>query len=294
MLAERRILSSGARWEPLVGYSRAVRAGDWISVAGTTAELVNGQPAGGTDLAEQTRSAIRRIAAALEQLGGQLSDVVRTRIFLTDITRWEEAGRVHGEFFADVRPVASMIEIRALIDPRLLVEIEADAIVTGRGPQLAVVDGLDVVTVQVAQEHPVVARVVLRELTRGVQHLRPGCHRRLVHRVHRGAVGGLEGDVEFPGLGAGGRPEPEHRLAVGAAQADHDGLAVREAHHLVHPDRAEGAEVEVERLLHVLDLQADVIKHGRSLTGGYDIAAQTGIGIRVGPVYRGVRSRYWR
>jgi enamine deaminase RidA (YjgF/YER057c/UK114 family) len=147
MLAERRTLSSGAAWEPLVGYSRAVRVGDWISVAGTTAELVNGQPAGGTDLAEQTRSAIRRIAAALGQLGAQLSDVVRTRIFLTDITRWEAAGRVHGEFFADVRPVASMIEIRALIDPRLLVEIEADAIVTGRGPQLAVVDGLDVVAV---------------------------------------------------------------------------------------------------------------------------------------------------
>ena len=273
MLAERRTLSSGARWEPLVGYSRAVRVGDWISVAGTTAEVVNGQPASRTDLAEQTRSAIRRIAAALGQLGGQLSDVVRTRIFLTDITRWEEAGRVHGEFFADVRPVASMIEIRALIDPRLLVEIEADAIVTGRGPQLAVVDGLDVVAVQVAQENPVVARVVLRELTRGVQHLHPGRHRRLVHRVHRGAVGGLEGDVEFPGLGAGGRPEPEHRLAVGAAQADHDGLAVREAHDLAHPDRAEGAEVEVERLLHVLDLQADVIKHGRSLTGPSDIVA---------------------
>jgi uncharacterized membrane protein YgaE (UPF0421/DUF939 family) len=161
-------------------------------------------------------------------------------------------------------------------------------------PQLAVVDGLDVVAVQVAQEHPVVARVVLRELTRGVQHLDTGRHRGLVHRVHRGAVGGLEGDVEFPGLGAGGRPEPEDRLAVGAAQADHDGLAVREAHHLVHPDRAEGAEVEVERLLDVLDLQADVIKHGRSLAAGSDSAPGTGltlvhtwIGIGIGAKRRG-------
>ncbi len=141
-----------------------------------------------------------------------------------------------------------------------------------RRARLSVVDGLDVVAVRVAQEHAVVAGVVLRELARGVQHLRPGCHGGLVHRVHRRAVGGLEGDVEFPGLGAGGRPQPEHRLAVGAAQADHDGLAVRVAHHLVHPDRGEGAEVEAERLLHVLDLQADVIKHGRSLTRGNDIA----------------------
>ena len=131
---------------------------------------------------------------------------------------------------------------------------------------LAVVDGLDVVAVRVAQEHSVVARVVLRELARGVQHLHPGRHGGLVHGVHRGPVGGLEGDVEFPGLGAGGRPQPEHRLAVLTAQADYDRLAVREAHHLVHPDRGKRAEVEVERLLHVLDLQADVIKHGRSLT----------------------------
>jgi hypothetical protein len=111
-----------------------------------------------------------------------------------------------------------------------------------------------------------------------VQHFHPGRHRRLVHRVHRGAVGGLEGDVEFPGLGASRRTQPEHRLAVSAAQADHDGLAVREAHDLAHPDRGEGAEVEVERLLHVLDLQADVIKHGRSLTGAHDNAAGRGCG----------------
>ena len=129
MLAERRTLSSGARWEPLVGYSRAVRVGDWISVAGTTAEVVNGQPAGGTDLAEQTRSAIRRIVAALGQLGGQLSDVVRTRIFLTDIDRWQEVAKAHAEFFGEIHPATSLIGVSRLIDPEMLVEIEATAVV---------------------------------------------------------------------------------------------------------------------------------------------------------------------
>src|SRR5581483_11185233 len=137
--------------------------------------------------------------------------------------------------------------------------------------RLSVVDGFDVVAVQVAEEHPVVARVVLGELTRGVQHLDSGRDGDLVHGVDRRAVGSLEGDVQFPGLGAGGRPQPENRLAVGAAQADHDGLPVREAHDLPYPDRAERTKVEVERLLDVLDLQADVIKHAPTLTGATDI-----------------------
>ena len=138
---------------------------------------------------------------------------------------------------------------------------------------LAVVDGLDVVAVRVAQEDGVIAGVVLRPLARGVQHLHPGRDGGLVHRVHRAPAGRPEGHVQLPGLGAGGRAQPEHGNAVGAGQADHDGLAGREAHRLVHPDRGEGAEVEIERLLDVLHLQADVIKHGRSLTAGYDIAA---------------------
>ncbi len=144
-----------------------------------------------------------------------------------------------------------------------------------RAEGLAVVDGLDVVAVGIAQEHGVVAGVVLRPLARSVQHFHPGRHGGIVHGVHRLPVGRPEGDVQFPGLGAGGRAQPEHGNAVGVGQADHDGFAVREAHRLAHPDRGEGPEVEVERRLDVLRLQADVIKHGRSLATGYDIAAAT-------------------
>lgn len=124
---ERRRVGSAAVWEPVVGYSRAVRVGTWISVAGTTAALADGGVVGPGDAGEQTREAIRRIGAALEELGSGVADVVRTRLFVTDISRWEEVGRAHGEVFADVRPEASMVEVRALIHPALLVEIEAEA-----------------------------------------------------------------------------------------------------------------------------------------------------------------------
>ena len=127
-MSKRQVVSSGAVWEPLVGYSRAVRVGAWVSVAGTTAAGADGAPVGGDDIAEQTREAIRRIAAALSEVGASLSDVVRTRLFVTDIGRWEEVGRAHGEFFADIRPASSMLEVSALIDARLLVEVEADAV----------------------------------------------------------------------------------------------------------------------------------------------------------------------
>ncbi|WP_432524953.1 RidA family protein [Kineococcus sp. SYSU DK006] len=127
-MSEREVVSSGAVWEPLVGYSRAVRVGPWVSVAGTTAAGADGAPVGGDDIAEQTREALRRIAAALSEVGASLSDVVRTRVFVTDISRWEEVGRAHGEFFADIRPASSMLEVSALIDARLLVEVEADAV----------------------------------------------------------------------------------------------------------------------------------------------------------------------
>ena len=124
----RRLVSSGAVWEPIVGYSRAVRVGDHVAVAGTTAASESG-PVGGDDIAEQAREALRRIAAALDEVGASLRDVVRTRIFVTDIARWEEVGRAHGEVFGDIRPAASMVEVSALIEPGLLVEIEADAII---------------------------------------------------------------------------------------------------------------------------------------------------------------------
>ena len=125
----RQLVSSGALWEPVVGYSRAVRVGPWVSVAGTTAAVDGGGAVGGNDIAAQAREALRRIAVALEQAGAGLQDVVRTRMFVTDISRWQEVGHVHGEVFGDIRPVTSMLEVSALIEPTLLVEIEADALV---------------------------------------------------------------------------------------------------------------------------------------------------------------------
>ena len=114
-------LSSHSAYEPVVGYSRAVRAGGFIAVSGTTAA--------GDDVAEQTRNALRRIETALRELGGSPADVVRIRMFVTDISRWREIGAVHAEFFGDIRPAATMVEVSALIEPELLIEIEADAYV---------------------------------------------------------------------------------------------------------------------------------------------------------------------
>ena len=118
-VSDRELVSSGAPWEPVVGYSRAVRVGKWVSVAGTTAAEPDGGAVGGQDVAEQTREAIRRIAEALEQVGSNLQHVVRTRMFVTDINRWKEVGRAHGEFFADIRPASSIVQVSALIDPAL-------------------------------------------------------------------------------------------------------------------------------------------------------------------------------
>ena len=128
----RKRVESGTSWGAVVGYSRAVRVGPLVEVAGTTAALPDGGAVGGRDPAEQTREALRRIAAALEEVGASLEDVVRTRLFVTDIGRWDEFGRVHGEFFAGIRPVTSMVEVSRLIAPELLVEIEATAICVDR------------------------------------------------------------------------------------------------------------------------------------------------------------------
>ncbi len=130
MLSMRRqVVSSGAPWESVIGYSRAVRVGSWVSVAGTTAGLGGGEVVGGDDVVAQAREALLRIERALVQVGAGLSDVVRTRIFLTDISRWEGVGRVHGDFFGQIRPASTMVEVVRLIEPALLVEIEADAVV---------------------------------------------------------------------------------------------------------------------------------------------------------------------
>jgi enamine deaminase RidA (YjgF/YER057c/UK114 family) len=126
----RRSVQTGAPWEAIAGYARAVRVGDVIHVSGTTSQGPEGLIGKG-DAAAQTRRCLEIVADALRALGGDLGDVVRTRMYVTDIARWEEIARVHGEVFAQIRPATAMVEVSRLIDPDMLVEIEAEAIVTG-------------------------------------------------------------------------------------------------------------------------------------------------------------------
>ena len=132
ILSDRSNYSSGTPWESIAGYSRAVRVGNIIEVAGTTAVDTEGQVVGAGDISKQTDYIFNKIRNALNHAGSKMSDVIRTRMYLTDINDWETVARVHGDIFSDIKPVSTLVEVSGLIDEELLIEIEVSAVVSGR------------------------------------------------------------------------------------------------------------------------------------------------------------------